>query len=347
MYQMNIQENVDLANYSTMRLGGKAKYLVEITSIKELLGAYGWALDQGLGILMIGGGSNVVWRDSGFSGVVLVNKISGFEVIANDTESSTIKVGAGENWDSVVERSVKQGLSGIECLSLIPGSSGATPIQNVGAYGQEISSTLVSLEALDTASLEKVTLTNEQLDFGYRTSSLKQNPGEYLITSITLKLSKKPLSPPFYASLQLFLNQHNITDYSPASIRDGVIAVRSAKLPDIKKIANCGSFFANPIISKTQLELLESKLNLEIPHWQAESDGQKVAAAWLIENVGYKDVHDQVTGIGTWKDQPLVLINESAKSTADLLSFRDEIISAVKQKFNITLEQEPQILPRG
>ncbi|HEY4964274.1 MAG TPA: UDP-N-acetylmuramate dehydrogenase [Candidatus Saccharimonadales bacterium] len=342
---MNIQENVDLANYSTMRLGGKTRFLIAVTSQDEVLEALNWANSRGLKILMIGGGSNIIWQDSGFDGVLLVNQIKGFEVLADDLSSTTIKIGAGENWDSVVGRTVNQNLSGIECLSLIPGTTGATPIQNVGAYGQEISSSLISLEAIEVASLDKVSLVSEQLGFSYRTSSLKLNPGKYLITSITLKLSKEQLKPPFYASLQLYLNQHNITNCSPASLRDAVIAIRTAKLPDPAVVANCGSFFANPIISKPQLDELEARLNTQIPHWQVANGEQKVAAAWLIENIGYKDVHDNVTGIGTWKSQPLVLVNESAKSTSDLFKFRDDIIAEVRQKFNIELEQEPQILP--
>jgi UDP-N-acetylmuramate dehydrogenase len=342
---MNIQKNVDLTNFSTIKLGGSARYLLEVRSSDEVIEALTWANHQNLGALMVGGGSNIVWQDSGFNGLVLVNKITGFEILNENSQSALIKVGAGENWDLVVEKTVSRGLSGIECLSLIPGTAGATPIQNVGAYGQEISNSLVSIEAIEVASLSLVTLTNDELNFSYRSSMLKHRPGEYFITSINFSLPKSQLSPPFYTSLQLYLNQHNIEDYSPESLRRAVIAIRSEKLPDPKIIANCGSFFANPIISNAHLDKLQKNLNLQIPHWSVGTGEQKIAAAWLIESVGFKDVHDQKTGIGTWKNQPLVLVNESAKSSQDLFDFRDKIIDLVMQKFGITLAQEPITLP--
>lgn len=342
---MEILNNVSLYEYSTMGLGGKAKHLTKISSTSELKMALKWANENSLESMIIGSGSNIVWSDNGFSGLVIVNSITGFEVIEDNEHSCTIKIGGGENWDEVVKRTVDMNLSGIECLSLIPGTAGATPVQNVGAYGQEISYVLVNVEVLDkNLEYDNLTLFNEDLDFSYRSSIFKQNPGRYYISSITLKLNKTVLKPPFYASLQLYLLQNKISDYSPVIIRRAVIAIRSYKLPDPKLVKNCGSFFKNPTIDISQLESLEKKLDIQIPHWPDHQDAKKISAAWLIENVGFSNFHDQETGMATWKNQPLVIVNETAKSTGDLIKFRDSIVNAVEQKFHIKLEQEPLLI---
>ena len=327
-----------------MRLGGLAAFLAEITTRQELEEAVRWAQDKKLPLLMIGSGSNIVWRDEGFKGLIIVNKIMGFAVQHED-EHAYVTIGGGENWDSVVARTTEQGLSGIEALSLIPGTAGATPVQNVGAYGQEIGDTLTTLEAYDCTTNTFVTLRGDECRFGYRTSRFKTTDrGRFLIVAITLHLLKGQLRPPFYNALQAYLEQQNITDYSPASIRRAVIAIRSSKLPDPAKVANNGSFFANPIISKEELDRLQ-QTNSDIPHWPTNDGREKVPAAWLVEKAGFKDVHDQQTGMATWPTQPLVIVNEHAKNTAQLLAFRQKIIDAVKTKFDITLEQEPELLP--
>jgi UDP-N-acetylmuramate dehydrogenase len=341
---MNILNDANLANYSTMHLGGTAKHLVTITSEEELLEAFNWANQNNLKCLVIGSGSNIVWRDQGFEGLIIVNKILGFNIVQTENDRTAIEIGAGEIWDEIVSTVCQLNLSGIEALSLIPGTAGATPVQNVGAYGQEISSVLISVKVLDVFTGSFVVLENKQLEFSYRSSILKSDPGKYYISSLKLSLSNMHLSPPFYSSLAHYLEVNNIVDYSPASIRQAVINIRNAKLPDPKLIHNCGSFFANPIISSDQFNKLQTDLNEDIPHWDAGNSQQKVAAAWLIEKVGYKDFHDPITGIATWKNQPLVLVNENAKSTADLLDFRNQIVRKVENKFGITLEQEPLLL---
>ena len=343
---MNIVPNVSLANYSTMRLGGVADYLVEIHDRNELKEAYEWAQAKNLPMLMVGGGSNIVWQDAGFHGLIMVNRILGYETQADGTESQYLTIGAGENWDSVVARSVTAGLTGIEALSLIPGTAGATPIQNVGAYGQDISQTLVSVEAFDTATGQLTNIPAEACGFGYRTSSFKgEYRGRFFITALTLHLQVGNPLPPYYGAVQQYL-EANPTDQpiTPAVIRQAVIAIRSAKLPDVERVANNGSFFANPIIGESQLVELRTD-HPDMPYWPLDGGGAKIPAAWLIEQVGFKDYHDTVTGMATWPKQPLVLVNEHAKATSDLIAFRDKLIETVQAKFQITLTQEPELLP--
>lgn len=344
---MDIHTNVPLAQYSTMRLGGPAAYLAEVHNANEVIAAVDWAAQQKLPVLVIGDGSNIVWRDEGYSGLVLVNKIMGYSEQPTDEVNTFVVIGAGEHWDSVVERTVKSGLSGIEALSLVPGTAGATPIQNVGAYGQEIANTLISIDAYDTRTRQMVTIPAAECQFGYRTSRFKTaDRGRFIILSITLHLKKVNPEPPFYRTLAEYLSVHHTgKTYTPDDIRKAVIHIRSNKLPDPLQVANNGSFFANPIIPTSQYAQLAVQYP-EMPHWPTEDPNfTKIPAAWLIEQAGFKDFHDSETGMATWSKQPLVLINEHATATSHLLAFKQRIVLAVHAKFHITLEQEPELLP--
>src|SRR5581483_4011234 len=243
---MKIAENVSLAGYSTMRLGGPARFLCEVKSTQDVQEAYSWAQSQGLPIMMIGRGSNIVWRDEGFNGLVMVNKITGREVLGEDGHTATIKAASGENWDKLVDWTVGKKLTGIEYMSLVPGTAGAAPVQNVGAYGGELSDTLLELEAFDTRLNSFVKLQNHDCYFAYRSSRFKTtDKGRFFITSITLTLRKANPVPPFYESLQGYLDKHGIDKYTPKNIREAVIAIRQSKLPDPEKVSNNGSFFTN------------------------------------------------------------------------------------------------------
>lgn len=342
---MNPTPNVSLRQYSTMRLGGTAAYQVDIHSRSELETGLGWAGHRQLPVLMIGGGSNIVWRDEGFPGLLMVNKIMRYEQFDEDETNSYITVGAGETWDSVVARTVAAGLSGIEALSLIPGTAGATPVQNVGAYGQEIANVLVSVEAYDAATHAFGNLTAQDCAFGYRTSRFKTTDrGRFFITAITLHLTRGNPQPPFYGAVQQYLTDHAINGMTPQTLRDAVSAIRREKLPDPATVANNGSFFANPVVDDSLLAQLQDEYP-GIPHWPLETGGAKLAAAWLIEQTGFKNYHDPETGMATWPTQPLVLVNEHAGSTAHLLAFRQKILDAVHARFGITLQQEPELLP--
>lgn len=326
-----------------MRLGGPAKYLLDITSPQQIEPALQWAAQRNCKVIMIGDGSNIVWNDQGFDGLVLVNKIMGFEL--QDQEFETfVNINAGENWDSTVAKTVEAGLSGIENLSLIPGTAGATPVQNVGAYGKEIADTLVCVQAYDTLEKKMVVIPKTECDFSYRKSRFNgKDKGRFMITSITLALSKNPPMPPFYGALQTYLSQHNITTYTPQIIRKAVMAVRNSKLPDPAKVANCGSFFANPIIEKYQLEELIDKFP-GIPHWDIGDNTSKISAAWMLDQMGLKGYHEPNTGMATWDKHALVFVNEKAKDTASLIAFRDAIIKKAEEKFGVTLKQEPELI---
>ncbi|MDQ2973196.1 MAG: UDP-N-acetylmuramate dehydrogenase [bacterium] len=337
---ISIEENAALNVHSTMGLGGNARYLTSVQTNEELVEAVDWAVKNTQCVLPIGSGSNIIWRDEGFDGLVIVIDIKGKEYFGD----KLVKLNAGENWDDAVAYSVSQGLSGLETLSLIPGTVGATPVQNVGAYGSEVSDTMVELKAYDLKELCMVTIKNQDCAFAYRTSRFKTiDKGRFIITSVTFKLSDKYKTPPFYGSLQSYLDEHNITDYSPASLRQAVIAIRQSKLPNPEEVANNGSFFANPIVDAEKFNNLKTSYP-NMPAWPTPEGKFKLAAGWLVEQAGFKDVHDEKTGMAVWPKQSLVLINENASSTADLLEFRDKIINAVDNKFGITLEQEPELI---
>ncbi len=342
---MFIQENVPLQAFSTMRLGGTAAYLSEVNEHGDVAKLAAWAKERQLPVLTIGDGSNIVWRDEGFPGLVLVNRLTGFEVSNSDETKAYLTVGGGENWDSVVERTVAAGLGGITELSLIPGTAGATPVQNVGAYGREIADTLVTLEAYDLQTDQFVTMPASDCSFGYRTSRFKTTDhGRFIITSITLLLTKTPPTPPFYDSVAQYFKDQGISVPTLADVRQAVISIRTAKLPDVKVVANNGSFFRNPVITADQFNMLLSD-NPQMQYWHQDDDSVKLSAAWLVEQAGFKDAHDAETGMGTWPKQSLVLVNEHAKSTADLLRFKQKIVDEVQAKFGVMLEQEPELLP--
>ena len=340
---MDIHTNVSLKTLTTMKLGGPAKYFAEAHTLQELHDLCIDAQTKNVPVFVIGGGSNLVAHDEGYSGLILRIKIPGFEVVANDLNSTTIKIGAGEIWDDVVKRTVEMNLSGIEAMSAIPGSAGAAPVQNIGAYGQEISETLVSLEAYDTQSRSLVTLQNAECEFSYRHSTFRGNQqGRYIITSITLKLSKNQPSPPFYDSLQRYFDEHSITVFTHQTVRDAVVAIRADKLPDPAVRPSAGSFFKNAIIEGWQLTSLREQYP-DIKAYEMGNNTFKVYTGWLIEKAGFKG--QTLHGIHVNDKNALVLINESASSYADLAAARDEITGKVRDMFQILIEQEPLEIP--
>lgn len=339
---MDIHTDIPLKNYVTMRLGGNARFMTDIHSPDQISEIVTRAQSQNLPIFVLGGGSNTVVRDEGYHGIVLRNRIRGFEVIAETPQDATLKIGAGEDWDEVVKRSVEMNLTGIECLSGIPGTAGAAPVQNIGAYGQEVAETLVSLEAYDETANTIVTLTNEQCQFAYRDSIFRNQDagqiGRYIITSITLKLSRSAPKPPFYQGVQDYLDKNQQTIYTPQVLRDAVLAIRADKLPDPKERPNNGSFFKNAIVEDWQLGDLKQNYP-DIPTYDMPDGRFKVPTGWLIEQAGLKG--QLLHGIRVHDKNALVLINESASSYADLAAARDEIIGKVRDTFRIQIEQEP------
>jgi UDP-N-acetylmuramate dehydrogenase len=337
---MQIIDNAPLEDYSTMRLGGFATALTTVTSKEELLEAIDWAKHKKLPILVLGGGSNSLFHD-GYRGLIIINRIPGFKVISpKDDHNVTIQVGAGESWDKTVEHTVKLGLHGIECMSAIPGRAGAMPVQNAGAYGQEAADFLTELEAYDLKTKKFVTLKKSDCGFGYRTSIFKSTYNRrYIITSITLELTKESAVPPFYDRLQKYLDEHEIKKFTPKVLRDAVIKLRSS-LPDPTKIPNCGSFFKNPMVNPGLAVELTQKYP-DMPQWPMPDGHVKLAAGWLLENAGLKGYRSH--GMELYSKNALIIVNRSAKDYYDLAAFRQEIIDTVLEKFNVKLEQEPEL----
>ena len=331
---MKILENVELKNLTTMRLGGPTRYLIEIEESAEVENAHNFAVERNLPIAILGGGANTIAKDQGFDGVIIKNVMTGIE---NEKLSpSCITIMGGTVWDDAVAYACERGLTGIEALSKIPGLAGAAPVQNIGAYGQDISNTFVSAEVYDFETNNFRTLSKVDFGFAYRKSILNTTEkGRYFVISITLKLAEGEMKRPFYNSLEKYLSDHNITDCSPQKIREVVSKIRTDKLPDPEQIASAGSFFKNIYLSDEEAARAEKN---NIPVYRGH-DGNKINSGWLIEACGLKG--QLMHGIRVSNEAALVLINESAQSYADLAMARAEIVAAVKQKFGYTLEQEP------
>ena len=332
---MNIRENIPLSKLTTMRLGGPAKYVIDIEDESEIKEAYTFAKKHNLPTFILGGGANTIAKDEGFPGVILRYTKTG-TTTKEEKSHYSITAQAGEPWDNVVAYACKQGLTGIEALSRIPGLSGAAPVQNIGAYGQDISQTIDHATAYDTKTQEFTTLTREDFGFSYRKSILNTvKKGRYFITSITLNLHQGQMQRPFYNSIEAYIEANKITDFSPQSIRQIVSQIRADKLPDPTTTPSAGSFFKNIYLTENEAKDAEAK-GIPVHHGH---DGFKINSGWLIEQSGLKG--KLLHGIRVNDKAALVLINESATSYQDLEKARTEIINTIKTKFGYQLEQEP------
>ncbi|MCL2889595.1 MAG: UDP-N-acetylmuramate dehydrogenase [Eggerthellaceae bacterium] len=338
---MIFRENFPLVELNTMRLGGTARFSVEVSSCDELLLALEFARERALPFCVLGAGSNVVAQGD-FEGLVILNRIGAFERLDEDALSLRYRIGAGELWDDVVARLVAAGLSGVEAMSGIPGYAGATPVQNVGAYGQEIADVLVELEAYDVLSGEFVRLSAQHCGFAYRDSLFKGlKTRRHIITSLVLELSKEAPKPPFYPALALYLEERGIVGPDAACIREAVLDLRSEKLPDPKIVPNAGSFFKNPIVDcETAGQLLA--LFPAAPHWEMPAERVKLAAGWLIEQAGLKSF--QAHGFQVYPKNALVVTHIGGNPNDAIESFVALVVAAVQEAFGITLEQEPEPL---
>ena len=328
---MKIRENVPLSELTTMRLGGPAKFVIEIETPDDITEAFEFVHDKNLPFFILGAGANTLGHDEGFDGVIIINKMHGVAVNGN-----TIYAMGGEEWDKVVEAACDKNLTGIEALSKIPGTAGAAPVQNIGAYGQDVSKVLKTVEVYDTLIDEFKTLTNDDLKFAYRKSILNsEEAGRYFVVALTLELKEGQMERPFYNSLERYIAEHNETDFSPKAIRRMVSAIRADKLPDPKEHASAGSFFKNVYLNDDEAKEAEAK---GLPVYRGK-DGNKINSGWLIEHAGLsgKVLH----GMRVNEKAALVLINDDAKSYADLAAARQEIIDTVYEKFGYKLEQEP------
>lgn len=341
---MDVMTNISLKQYTTMKLGGETRYMATADSASDVVSLYRNARKENLPIFVLGGGSNVITHDEVFEGIVLLNKIKGFEVISETDETTDVKIGAGEVWDEVVEKAIGLGLQGIEAMSGIPGTAGAAPVQNVGAYGQEIADTLISLEAYDSKTDTIVTISADECDFSYRNSIFRdKEKGRYCILNITLQLNKAEPKPPYYASLQRYIDENDIREVNLSVIRVAVLNIRSEKLPDPAELPSAGSFFKNALVEKWKLEELQKEYS-DIPNY-AMSDGRyKIPTGWLIDKAGLRGYRSH--GMRVYEKNALVLVNDSASGYDDLAAIREEIVQIVFDKFGIKIEQEPLELSR-
>lgn len=334
---MQFEANTSLKPYNTFGLDATATHVRSFGSVDELVEALAAIAD--MPHMILGGGSNVLFTQD-YPGAVLLNRIPGISVISDDEEGLTIKAGAGVGWHELVMHCVEQGYGGIENLSLIPGSVGAAPMQNIGAYGVEIKDVFVALEALHIPTGEIHEFSAEDCKFGYRESVFKRElKGQYVICSMSLRLKRESELNYSYGAIAAELER---LDKAPsiASISEAVINIRSSKLPDPAQIGNAGSFFKNPVIPESRFESLLAK-HPDMPNYPAPA-GRKVAAGWLIERCGWKG--KDLGGYGVHDRQALVLVNRGGATGAGIYKLSEDIIASVDEAFGITLEREVNVI---
>lgn len=335
-----IQENISLKSYNTFSIAAQARYFVEIfseTELEEFLAAAG---DQLNNMLVLGGGSNVLFTQD-FPGLVVKISIPGIKQLSSGS-AIIVEAGAGVVWNDFVQYCVKNNLAGVENLSLIPGTVGASPIQNIGAYGVELKDVFYNCTGYEIATGVKRVFSYEDCKFGYRDSVFKNElKGRYIITSVSFKLGTQANLNTQYGAIQSELAMRNIVAPTIADISAVVSEIRVSKLPDPSTIGNAGSFFKNPVIEKSTLDEIQ-KVYPEIVNYPVGNGYYKIAAGWLIESCGFKG---KVVGeTGTWKNQALVLVNHGHATGQEVYSFSEHIINVVCQKFGIKLEREVNIL---
>ncbi len=340
MRNLSIKENVVLAPYTTMKIGGRARFFVEARIESDVVDALRFAFEKGLDVFVLGGGSNVLISDKGFDGMVLHTSTQGIEF--NEAGESVIAtVQAGEDWDDFVAKCVERNLAGVECLSGIPGQVGGTPVQNVGAYGQEVSETIVSVRCLDRKSLAVRELSNEHCGFSYRKSIFNStDAGHYIVLSVkfSLKLNGEPKIA--YKDVRDYF-----VDRTPtlAEVRDAVLAIRRSKSmvldADDPNSRSAGSFFKNPIVGIEILATIRDSFP-GVPSFTVDADNAKIPAAWLIENAGFqKGFVLGAAAIST--KHTLALINRGNATSAQIIELKEKIQSEVESRFGIRLEPEP------
>ena len=333
-----IDKNVSLKEFNSFGIEASAK-LFAVIQFKEELDVILQNHPQEP-ILILGGGSNILLT-SDFNGLVIKNEIQGFEIIEESENHVVVESGGGVNWHEFVIRCINNNLGGIENLSLIPGNVGASPMQNIGAYGVEIKDVFEYLDAYHIIDKKIQRFYGADCKFGYRESVFKNElKGQYVICKVALKLTKKHVLKTTYGAIEKELEK--IIDPSIKDVSDAVIRIRQSKLPDPKQIGNAGSFFKNPIVSVEFLKEIQ-KSHADIPHYPAPNNKIKLAAGWLIEKSGWKGrTFDNRYGVH--KLQALVLVNYKDSKGEEILELSNQIISDVKEKFNVSLEREVNIL---
>jgi UDP-N-acetylmuramate dehydrogenase len=349
---LHIEHDIPLAPFTTIGIGGPAKVYARVHDLAELREALDYARREQLAIFILGGGSNLLISDAGFAGIVIHLDLRGITV-EDVGELATVRVAAGEPWDSFVSFAVVNGWAGIECLSGIPGSTGATPIQNVGAYGQDVSETVIAVEALDRSTGTLETLTNEQCRFGYRASLFKNlEPGRYIVTAVTYRLRAGGAAEIRYAELAQELEREGVDLHDLVAVREAVIRIRKRKGmvvdPEDPDSRSDGSFFMNPVLSLGEFEAFSLKArdrvgpDAKIPSFPS-GEAVKLSAAWLIERAGFHKglVHGNV-GLST--KHTLAVINRGEGTAQEVVELVEMIRGGVRDAFGVDLHPEPNFI---
>lgn len=342
---MTVQENIPLAPLTTMNVGGPARYFVKVKSEDEARAALKFARGENLPVFILGGGSNIVVSDSGFPGLVIKNEINGFTV-QNHNGKARLIVGAGEDWDGTVGRTVEAGLAGLENLSGIPGTVGAAPVQNIGAYGASADKVISEVRGIDTKTLEQKVLSGERCEFSYRDSIFKREPGKIFITGVVFELV--PGGAPNVASYPDVQKYFADWEQPPTlkEIRRAIIEIRSRKgmvmLPEYDSFQSVGSFFKNPIVGRVEFEKI--KTSCPSPWFWETPDGRvKISAACLIEQSGFRKGYREGR-VGISPKHPLAIINLGGAKAMEIAAFAGKIWDAVEARFGICLEREAEFL---
>ena len=346
---MNIQENVSLAPLTTLRVGGPARYFVEALNVDDVRDAIKFAQSKSLPLFVLGGGSNLVVLDSGWPGLVLKVAIRGFNH-RHGHEVAYFDAGAGEDWDGFVSATVAHHCAGLECLSGIPGSVGGTPVQNVGAYGQEVSQTIETVEAIEIATLESREFDKEDCQFNYRTSVFNTSErGKYVIARVSYALPHGVAPRLEYADLKRHFAGWSETP-SLSQVREAVRKIRASKgmliVPGDDDSRSAGSFFKNPILSDEQFAEIMKRAaakNLEVPSYPALEKQRKLSAAWLVEHSGFAKGYG-FGQVGISRRHALAIVNRGNATASEVLALKDQIQQRVKDIWGIALEPEPVIV---
>ena len=337
---MRIEKEKSLHAYNTFGIDVNAKLFAVFSTVNDLKELLSDETLRHENRLVLGGGSNLLFT-ADFDGVVLKNEVHGIELIRESPDHYYVKVGAGENWHDFVIHSIDQGWAGLENLSLIPGCVGASPMQNIGAYGVELKDRFEQLEALNIKTLEVETFTKKDCEFGYRESIFKHSlKDQYIITSVIFRLFKSPQINTSYGAIKAKLEEMGVKEPTIKNVSDAVISIRSSKLPDPSEIGNSGSFFKNPVITNKQFESVRAK-HPNIVSYPAGPGHTKVAAGWLIDNAGWKGHTEGSCGVH--KDQALVLVNYGGAEGSQIYKLSADIVKSIQEKYGIQLEREVNI----
>ena len=335
---MRIEENIPLAPLTTFGIGGPAAFLVHVKTLEELHQALEFAKQKELRTLVLGGGSNMLVPDTGWSGLVIKIELKGVEI-----ENNVLIAGAGESWDGVVAKAVQEGLWGVENLSGIPGTVGGAVVQNIGAYGAALSETLLWVEVLDTETKEIKKMSNAECAFDYRDSFFKHDNGRHVVVRAAFALSKEPKANVSYKDLAARFNDSSL---SLDAIRAAVLEIRKGKFPDLSLKGTAGSFFKNPILSPNEVKLLKEKYPSMPLFSMPETSGVKVPLAWFLDyRNGILDMREfSVGGARLFERQPLVIVAQKNTSSDEVEALAQKIKKEVKEKIHIEIEEEVRII---